>query len=1062
MTDRPVRSGTRTRLFAGAALLVVIVIAAIIAVVLFTGEKDFVVEGGYQVIGDAVSKKILAGESSTLSHEDGARIEVPKGAITDSATLVIAEVEPPISTLAVPFAYDFSVAGADLLNPVTVYIPIEPGWANQPSNIHALHWSDEFEDWEPVAGKVDESLLTIAVTTDDLSLFTAVFVKVEATCNVDPTTAQTGRNGQSITFSSMVRAIETPLNSDINVYMRPSFIDYTRGTVSSEVVGDPFRTETRTLTEGGSSVTFSYSSKTDYSGYHDFKCRLFWEFPGDIPDNELEPDSVVAVAFDITGSGTYFGYEGLSYDGSRLKSCGPSSTPLLGESVPLKVIGHGVNRDKGFKTYFVAAVKIYEDSELIHLEFGKRPTDSFTNAIPIVDTTYTFPSDGHYTMDCELWWHAGDPHIPTGTLEEKAKSIGRCVFSSSFCVGGVKALRGVLTRTFDITSARWAAEGVRVSPSLLPNEGGEITVTVHSESSTGVQISAPTISIASLGFQLPANSCGTTDLGSYVSRCWQASFNGANKIPANNSSQGVSYQVTASSVSIPGGNQTTSVTVGAPPPPPIVQPPPPTDASDREALIALYDATRGEIWYNNSQGNEVWDVDEVNSDISSWHGVTVNSAGRVTGLDLYRNSLRYDRDHRNSLPPELGNLAYLWSLVLSDNDLRGRIPDAFGNLGNLVELLLDDNSLSGNIPASLGNLTSLESLDLSNNNLSGEIPPGLGSLPRMDVVYLGGNNLSGCVPAEWRRVQGDPDELGLPFCDVALNDLTVSPGRLSPEFEVSESSYTVEIPAYETTITPANYQGASFQFLDAGGNVLTDADAARPGHQVQLTAATTTVRILVTSRDGEEDASYTIEISRSPGAPGAPVINPATPGPATLALSWSAPSNTGTSPISSYSLRYRVAGPGGGGASAPWMVVQSIWNPSLGGLSYDLTGLQPSVRYELQMRAVNNSGPGPWSATVTGATVSALPPGMPLNSTAAPAGQTGIRLSWGRPSSDGGSPITGYRIQASEDGSTWATLVANARPGTGILTYSHTALYCRKHMALQGRRDQLRRPGYVV
>ena len=473
------------------------------------------------------------------------------------------------------------------------------------------------------------------------------------------------------------------------------------------------------------------------------------------------------------------------------------------------------------------------------------------------------------------------------------------------------------------------------------------------------------------------------------------------------------------------------------PPPPIVQPPLPTDASDREALIALYDATRGEYWYNNRNGNEVWDVDEVNSDISSWHGVTVNSAGRVTGLDLYSNSLRYDRDHRNSLPPELGNLAYLWSLVLSDNDLRGRIPDAFGNLGNLVELDLNDNSLSGNIPASLGNLTSLEALDLSNNNLSGEIPAGLGSLPRMDVVYLGGNNLSGCVPAEWRRVQGDPDELGLPFCDVALNDLTISPGRLSPEFEVSESSYTAEIPAYETTIAPANYQGASFQFLDAGGNVLTDADSARPGHQVQLTAATTAVTILVTSQDGRREGSYTIGITRSPGGPGTPVINPATPGPATLALSWSAPSNSGTSPISSYSLRYRVAGPGGG-APAPWTVIQSVWNPSLGGLSYDLTGLQPSVRYELQMRAVNNSGPGPWSATVTGATASALPPGMPLNSTAAPADQTGIRLSWGRPSSDGGSPITGYRIQSSEDGSTWATLVANARPG--ILTYSHTAL----------------------
>ena len=1008
-------------------MLVVIAIAAIIAVVLLTGEKDFVVEGGYQVIGDAVSKQVLAGESSTLSHDDGARIELPQGAISNPATLVIVEVEPPVSTLAVPFAYDFSVAGATLLNPVTVYIPIEPGWADQPSNIHALHWSDEFEDWEPVAGIVDESLLTIAVTTDDLSLFTAVFVEVEATCNVDPTTAQTGRYGQSITFSSTVRAIETPLNSKINVYMKPSFIEYNRRLVSSETTGDPEKTETKSLTKGGSSVTLTYSAKTDYSGRYDFICRLFWEFPSDILDKELKADGVVAVSFDVTGAGTFQGY--VNYDGSQISRCGPGAPPLAGETVPLKVYGHSEGTDRSSLVYLSSLLTIYKDGQLLYLDFGSDQGNDFKQSFPIVDGSYTFASAGHYTMDCELWWHAGKPFNPTGTLEEKAKAIGRCIYAAKFCLGGLKALRGVTTKSFEVARARWAAGGVRVSPSILPNEGGDITVTVHSESSTGVQIAAPTIAVDTLGLRLPTLSCGTTDLVGYVSRCWQASFNGANTIPANNSSQGVTYQVTASSVSVPGGGQAASVTVGAPPPtPPIIQPPPSTD---REALIALHDATRGENWNNNRNGIEVWEVDDENSDISSWHRVTVNSAHRVTELSLYSNNLR------NSLPPELGNLAYLWSLHLSGNALRGSIPDAFGNLGNLVELLLDKNNLSGNIPASLGNLTNLESLDLSDNNLSGEIPIGLGYLPRMDVVYLGGNNLSGCIPAEWRRVQGDLDELGLPFCDVALNDLTINPGRLSPEFEVSESRYTAEVPAYETTITPANFQGASFQFLDADNNVLTDADAGRPGHQVQLTAATTTVTVLVTSRDGREDGSYTIGISRSPGPPDAPVINQITAGPSLLDVSWSAPSNTGTSPISSYSLRYRVAGPGGG-ALAPWTVVQSVWNPSLGGLSYDLTGLQPSVRYELQMRAVNNSGIGPWSATTTGTTVSALPPGVPLNLTAATQGQAEIQLSWQQPASDGGSPITGYRIQASQDGSTWATLVPNARPGS--LTYSHTAL----------------------
>ena len=66
------------------------------------------------------------------------------------------------------------------------------------------------------------------------------------------------------------------------------------------------------------------------------------------------------------------------------------------------------------------------------------------------------------------------------------------------------------------------------------------------------------------------------------------------------------------------------------------------------------------------------------------------------------------------------------------------------------------------------------------------------------------------------------------------------------------------------------------------------------------------------------------------------------------------------------------------------------------------------------------------------------PPGTPKGLTAAGNGQTRIDLSWSAPPSDGGAAITGYRIEVSEDRSTWTDLVANT--GNAATSYSHTGL----------------------
>ena len=98
-------------------------------------------------------------------------------------------------------------------------------------------------------------------------------------------------------------------------------------------------------------------------------------------------------------------------------------------------------------------------------------------------------------------------------------------------------------------------------------------------------------------------------------------------------------------------------------------------ATDRAALIALYNATDGANWTNNRNWLS-------NTPIREWEGVTVDDSGRVVKLFLSQNQLN------GPIPVELGNLTNLDGLDLSFNQLTGAIPMELGNLTNLRWLLL--------------------------------------------------------------------------------------------------------------------------------------------------------------------------------------------------------------------------------------------------------------------------------------------------------------------------------------------------------------------------------------
>ena len=204
--------------------------------------------------------------------------------------------------------------------------------------------------------------------------------------------------------------------------------------------------------------------------------------------------------------------------------------------------------------------------------------------------------------------------------------------------------------------------------------------------------------------------------------------------------------------------------------------------TDREVLIALYEATNGAGWTNNTN----WLSEKP---LETWFGVGTDSNGRITELNVKDNNLS------GTIPPELGLLSKLTLLNLSDNGLTGHIPRQLGRLNNLKEIYLIRNLLSGSIPPELGRLTGLRTLSLSGNVLTGSIPVELGRMTSLRHLWLPYNKLTGAIPAELAKLTS------LRHLDLANNRLTGPiPKELSRLYNLnilvlSRNSLTGSIPS---------------------------------------------------------------------------------------------------------------------------------------------------------------------------------------------------------------------------------------------------------------------------
>ena len=170
-----------------------------------------------------------------------------------------------------------------------------------------------------------------------------------------------------------------------------------------------------------------------------------------------------------------------------------------------------------------------------------------------------------------------------------------------------------------------------------------------------------------------------------------------------------------------------------------------------------------------------------------------------------------------------------------------------------------------------------------------------------------------------------------------------------------------------------------------------------------------------------------------PPPPGAPTgLTSTAQGPTRINLSWNEPSDNGGAPITAYDLRHIETG-AADKSDANWTVKEDVWTTGSGLLQYSLTGLAGSTQYDVQVRAVNAAGESEWSATVTETTGPPVVPEAPTGlTTAVVSGEARVVLSWTAPANTGGAPITGYKIEASDDGSTsWMDVYTTTGDATG-------------------------------
>ena len=177
-------------------------------------------------------------------------------------------------------------------------------------------------------------------------------------------------------------------------------------------------------------------------------------------------------------------------------------------------------------------------------------------------------------------------------------------------------------------------------------------------------------------------------------------------------------------------------------------------------------------------------------------------------------------------------------------------------------------------------------------------------------------------------------------------------------------------------------------------------------------------------------SSVATATASAPTAPDAPTGITTAGADQQLTVSWTAPADNGGTAITGYKLQWKS------GAQDYDSSRQAT--PGATATSHAITGLTNATQYTVRVAATNAQGDSSWSSETIGRAGAPTVPGAPTGVSTA-AANTQLTVRWTAPANNGGSAITGYKVQWKSGAQDYGSS-RQATPGATATSHAITGL----------------------